>query len=231
MVFRRLHQPAAFLSGDALTSAMVGIGMNFAAPPALDVNIEDTLLAASLEGMERDDFRTLAVLTTWLGVHVAHVNADRLIKLVVAHPAQRLRAYWAAVAHWHSKDHRLARLAKAYRGPRMDLLAVGTDFQVQRAGEDPRFLGSPLRVPANVLRDRVADVLTPSQLAQRHPAYRYRVQMGPSYRADMWAVLEHAPDTSASDLARAAYGSFATAWNAKLAWAVLHPGHSSIQTS
>ena len=42
--------------------------------------------------------------------------------------------------------------------------------------------------------------------------YKYRVIMGPSYRADMWAQTELSPEISASELARSCYGSFATAW-------------------
>jgi hypothetical protein len=42
--------------------------------------------------------------------------------------------------------------------PRLDLIETGTEFQVNRHGEDPRFEGSAIRVAANVLRDRVADV-------------------------------------------------------------------------
>jgi hypothetical protein len=39
---------------------------------------------------------------------------------------------------------------------------------VTRYDEDPRFAGSALRVPANVLRDRAADVEEPAELARHH---------------------------------------------------------------
>jgi hypothetical protein len=185
-----------------------------------DPNIEDTLLFASVEGMERDDLRVLAVLITWFGVHAAHVNADRLTRLVAMQVSKRVRAFWSALARWRAADRRFARLARAYRGPRLDLLSTGTDFQVARHGEDPRFAGSKLRVPANVLRDRPADVLQPAELARTHAAYRWRVVIGPGYRADMWAALERKPDLSAAALARATYGSFATAWQARREFAV-----------
>jgi hypothetical protein len=100
-------------------------------------------------------------------------------------------------------------------GPRIDALATGTDFQVKRHGEDPRFAGSALRVPGNLLRDRSTDVLPPADLARRHRAYRCRLLMGPSYRADMWAELEADPTLSATALARSTYGSFATAWHVR----------------
>lgn len=215
MAHSRVATAKALAEGPALTAAMVGIGMLFAAKAAAEPNIEDTVLAASIEGVERDDLRVLAVLVTWLGAHHARINADRLIRGLQGQPSDRVRVFWAAVARWLQKDRRLARLEKLHRGPRVDLLRAGTDFQIARRGEDPRFAHGPLRVPAGVLRDRPADVLTPSALVKRHGTYRSRVLMGPSYRADMWALLDRDRSLSASELARKAYGSFATAWQVK----------------
>jgi hypothetical protein len=221
MPFRRAVVPVTPTGPDALTSAMAGIGMRFAASPAPDPNIEDTLLFASIEAMERHDLRVLAVLVTWFGVHAPWVNADRLTRIVAAHEPARVRALWSALARWQGKDRRFARLAGIHAGGRIDLLAVGTDFQVQRHGEDPRFEGSSLRVPARVLRDRAADVEQPAELSRRHRAYRCRVMIGPTYRADMWAALEGDPTLSAAVLARKVYGSFATAWRVRHDFAVL----------
>jgi len=209
------------LQGDELTAAMVGIGMNFGAEARPDANIEDTLLAASIEGFERDDLRVLAILVGWVGVHGAAINADRLIAIVDDQPSPRVCAFWSAIAHWRSKDRRFARLAKVYRGPPVDLLPVGTDFQISRAGEDSRVAGSALRVPGNVLRDRAADLRTPRELVRKHRAYRCRVMLGPSYRADMWAELESDPTISPAELACRTYGSFAAAWQAKQDFLVL----------
>lgn len=215
MGFRRTIAPAKLLQGDELTPALVGIGMNFAATARPNANIEDTLLAASLEGLERDDLRVLAILVSWLGVHGQAINADRLTAIVGEQPGVRVRAFWSAIAHWRSKDRRFARLAKLHSGPPVDLLPVGTEFQLKRAGEDSRFAGSTLRVPAKVLRDRTGDVLTPGELVRKHSAYRCRVLIGPSYRADMWAELEADSTLVPAELARRTYGSFATAWQAK----------------
>src|SRR5438445_7737916 len=101
--------------------------------------------------MESLDLRVLAVLVTWFGVHAPSVNADRLTRLVASQKSERVRALWSALARWQSKDRRFARLAKIYSGTRIDLLPTGTDFQVKRHGEDPRFERRPIRVPANVL--------------------------------------------------------------------------------
>jgi hypothetical protein len=210
--------------GDALTSEMTGIGMNFAATPTKDPNIEDVLISASVNGMEEDDLRTLAVLVTWIGIHNSWINADRLLRAVHSQPSTRVRAFWAAIGHWLGKDRRLARLTMVYQGPRLDLLPTGTDFQIRRRGEDPRFADSPLRVPGGVVRDRPADVLSPRELTKRHRTYRQRVLMGPSYRADMWAALESQPPLSGAALARHTYGSFATAWQVKHDWELLKAG-------
>jgi hypothetical protein len=192
---------------------MVGIGMNFAAPLAPEPNIEDTILFASIKGIERHDLRVLSVLVTWFGVHALWVNADRLTKLVATQDSLLVRAFWSALALWQKKDRRFARLAALGAVPRQDLMDAGTEFQVKRHGEDPRFEGSLIRIAANILRDRPSDVLQPEELARRHRTYRWRVIMGPSYRADMWAALEQNPALSTASLARRTYGSFATAWH------------------
>ena len=221
MSYKRKIMPVSFLRTDALTSAMVGIGMNFAAKSDRDVNIEDVLYFASIEGMEKDDLRTLAVLVAWFETHARWVNADRLYRLISNHDSDRVRAFWSAVAQWQEKDRRFARMGNLYTSPRMDLLKTVTDFLIGRHGEDDRFHDGPLRAPANVLRNRPADVLSPDELAKRNRAYRFRVMMGPTYRADMWAAMEADPSISVAELARRTYGSFATASQVKRDWKLL----------
>ncbi|MCX5743452.1 MAG: hypothetical protein NT062_13240 [Proteobacteria bacterium] len=214
MAFSRATSPEPTPAPDELTARMVGIGMNFAAESEVDADIESTLLHASVLGMDAGDLRVLAVLTTWLGTHHAHVNADRLVRLVSVHPSERVRAYWVAIATWLEKDRRLTRLAGAYEGAPIELLPTGTEFQVARRGEDERFTGSKLLVPKGTLRDRHDDVLSPEVLVRRHAGYRNRVLMGPSFRADVWTALQRAPGRSIADIARKASCSFATAWQA-----------------
>lgn len=221
MAFSRPTSPEATPAPDELTARMVGIGMNFAAKAEADADIERTLVHASGLGMDDGDLRVLAVLTTWLGVHHTHVNADRLVRLVGDHSSERVRAYWAAIATWLKKDRRLTRLAGAYEGAPLELLPTGTEFQVKRRGEDARFTDSKLRVPKGTLRDRHEDVLSPEVLVRRHPGYRNRVLMGPSFRADVWTELERAPDLSIADVARKASCSFATAWQAAQDYRIL----------
>jgi hypothetical protein len=222
MAFNRSLAPAAVPDSDALTSAMVAIGMRFAAHANdQQPNIEDTLLFAAIEAMERGDLRVLAVLVTWFGIHHPWVNVDRLTRLVADQPSRRVRALFAALARWQLQDRRYRRMSKIYRGPRIDVLAAGAPFQIRRHGEDPRFAGGPLRVPGNLLRDRASDVLAPPEVAKRHRAYHYRVLIGPSYRADAWAALEREPSLTPTELARLTYTSFATAWHVKRDFAIV----------
>ena len=150
------------------------------------------------------------------------------MRCVSEHPSQRVRAYWSAVATWLGKDRRLARLRKLYDGGTVDLLPVGTDFQITRRGEDERFSGSVLRVPAGTLRDREADVLTPAELARRHAGYRNRVRLGPTWRADVWTVLERAPHAPVAEIAKRAGCSFATAWQVVRDFSLLHPNDDAL---
>jgi len=212
MVFNRAPAVDPKPAPEELTASMAGIGLNFAAEPDVDADIERTVVHASASGMDDGDLRVLAVLTTWVGVHHTHVNADRLIRLVRARPSVRLRAYWAAVAMWLAKDRRFARLISVYAGAPIELLPTGTEFQIARRGEDKRFVGSALRVPSGTLRDRAEDVIPPAVLVRRHAGYRNRVRMGPTFRADVWTVLEMMPGLSVAEVARRASCSFATAW-------------------
>jgi len=231
MSYKRNIMPAVPLDPNSLTAAMTGIGMNFAAKPDLDAYIEDTLYSASLEGMEKDDLRVLAVLVTWLEEHHRWINADRLYRVVSQSGLERVRAFWSAVAQWQSKDRRFLRMTHLYAGPRIDLLRTGTDFLLGRHGEDVRFRGTPLRIPAKVLRGRQSDILSSAALAIRHRIYRYRIMMGPTYRADMWAQLEAAPSISVAELARRTYGSFATASQVKRDWTLLRSAPEALSPS
>lgn len=213
MAFKRILAPSTFATGLELTRDLVGIGFNLGGE-GQPANIEDTLVAASIEGLERDDLRVLSLLVDWLDAHLERVNADRLQRLVPQVAAERVQAFWSAVATWKHQDVRLRSLRRL-KGQSVELLRVGNAFQLARRGEDERFVGTRLKVPAGVLRHREHDVLSPAALAKRHPVYRERIRTGPSYRADAWAELEREPTLSAAALARRIYSSFAAAWEAR----------------
>ena len=109
--------PAPRPSSDVLTARMAGIGMNFATKSDHNADIEATLVDASSLGMDDGDLRVLSVVTTWVGVHHTHVNADRLIRLVKLHESHRVHAYWAAISSWLAKDRRFAHHQDLPPGP------------------------------------------------------------------------------------------------------------------
>ena len=218
MGFSRAVAPVGPPEADTLTEDMAGIGMNLGGRGNHRANIENTLFFASEEGMDRADLRVLSVLVTWLAIHGARVNVDRLAKLIEAGGSKRVRAFWAAVGRWLAKDRRYSRLIRLHTAKPLDLLDVGTEFQIRRHGEDRRFEGTALRVPGNVLRDRPADVMTPELLARQHRVYSWRIVIGPTFRADMWAEMEGTLGLKAAEIARRTYGSFATAWQVKRDW-------------
>lgn len=221
MSYSRAIIPQAYATKDVLTADMVGIGMLFAEHPSKNPNIENTLIGASLEGVDGRDYRTLSLLTDWLEIHSERINADRLTHLASNLESERVRCFWAAVATWLRKDRRFKKLQTAYRGPRLDLFEEGTEFHIKRSGENKRFVGTPLRIPDKTLRHRPSDILLPHVLAKHHATYRARLVIGPTYRADMWAIIESEPEISAYELARRSYGSFATAWQVKRDWNTL----------
>jgi hypothetical protein len=222
MAFKRADVLNKPLLGDSATAAYVTIGMGFdSLPSTFEPNIEDTLWAASCEGINGGDARILGLLVDWIAVHGRRINVDRLTRLANLEPSIRVQAFWAAVAQWRSKDARFARLRRLYTQAPMDYLPVGTSFGIERHGEDPRFVCTALRVPRGVLRERAHHITLPEQLARQHRGYRYRILMGPSYRADMWALLDRWPHLSCAELARRAYGSHGTAREVRRDWALL----------
>ncbi len=100
-----------------------------------------------------------------------------------------------------------------------------------RRGEDARFESGPRRTAARTLRDRDDDVMSPAELAARHRAYYWRVVIGPSYPADMWAALGHEPGITAAELARRTYGSFATAWHVRRDYELLERARHPTQAA
>lgn len=205
---------------EVLTARLVGIGALFAAEPARDADIEQTLVHASLAGMENGDLRTLAVLTTWLQVHHVRVNVQRLVRLLEAVPV-RTSAYWSAMGRVLGRDRRLSRLATEAPAERVDLVPATTEFLVRRRGEDERFEGTALRSAAGSLRDRVQDVMTEEQLVRHHRGYRNRVVLGATWRADVWSCLESTPHLTPADCARRVGCAFAVAWEAHRDWCLL----------
>lgn len=217
MSFSRSFLPQKFPQGDELTSHLIGIGIRLNGRAKRNGNIEDLLVASSLEGLAGDG-RLLSLLIDWIEIHSARINADRLVKMVIALKSkqdERFIIFWAAIAEWLANDIRFAKLRKLAPKTRFDFLEDRTDFLIQKNGEDPRFQNTCLRVPDKVFRHRLDDIMSPEELAKIHTAYRFRILLGPSYRADMWAELSQNPELTNAELARLCYGSYPTAFTVK----------------
>lgn len=214
MGFKRVLSPSEYPTGKELTKRCVAIGFRFAERPVKQQpNIEETLVAASIEGVS-GDYRMLSLLVDWFDLHSARINADHLFNLAKELKAPLVKKFWIACAHWKSQDSRFKRLRELDDGKRLHLIE-SDDFQLKRHGEDLRFKNTPLIVHAKVLRNRPTDIDSAEQIARQHRAFHYRILIGPSYRADLMALLERRPDLTAADLARSCYSSFSAAWQAK----------------
>lgn len=216
MAFKRVILPNDFASKHDLSKDMAGLGFLITAEGATNPNIENTLIAVAIEGLN-GDYRSLSLLVSWLSIHHQAINADRLFKMLSKLKTnKKLLCFWSAAAKHVLKDSRFKKMQRLYSGSRLEIAnRDATDFQITRVGEDPRFEKTKLRVPANLLRNRPQDIMEPAALAKTHLAYRYRIVIGPTYRADQWALLEKTKEISPSELARQSYSSFGSAWQAK----------------
>lgn len=198
----------------------IGLRTGSLARGAEPADIEVTLASAVVSAMPHD-YRLLGVIFAWLEVHHGRVNVPRLGRLLARMDASALvRAFWAAAGTWLGRtDARWRVLVRTYRGARLDLDdSEVTRVQLARVGLDPRFEGTALRVHAKLLRSRAADVDDAVQLASRHPGYLRRVQLGPTYRADVWAALDREPKASAADIARRVGCAYETARSVAEDW-------------
>lgn len=92
MGFSRKIIPAQYATRHQLTADLVGIGILLAEKPSEQPNIENTLIAASIEGIE-GDFRVLALLVDWIQMHHERIIANRLIKLVRQIKSKKFAAF------------------------------------------------------------------------------------------------------------------------------------------
>lgn len=205
-----------FLKGEDLTRSMVGIGMLFGAKPEKNPNIEDTIISASYQGIVSEDFRILSMLTKWLEQHFFIINASRLIKLIKEHEDNDIfLRYWISVSQWQAADNRFRSLRDLGKNKKKKEITKGSLFLSKKNGEDTRFKGTCLVVPKKMLDREDWLVLSPEKMTNYHLDYKWRLIIGPSFRADMWSQLERDNALTPSSLAKAAYGSYATAHRTK----------------
>jgi hypothetical protein len=212
MSFKRVSALSKYPTNNELTKNLIGIGFKIGGEKEQNPNIEDTIIAAAIEGI-RGDYRVLSLLSDWIELHQEIINIDRLVRALKEIQDKKVKAYFSAIGFFLKKDSRFKKLIPLYKG---EPLLLGLDssysFLIKRNKEDPRFIGSKLIVANGTLRKRPEDVLNPNELAKYHKDYYYRTLIGPSFRADMISLFLREKNLSPSELARKCYGSFATAW-------------------
>ena len=216
----------SLLQGSELNKALRSVGMRIGAEKASARRADlEVTLASAAEASLPHDYRLLSVLVTWLELHHGRLNVPRLLRTVRTTSNRPLvLAFWASVGTWLGRtDPRFRSLSRLYQGPVLDLDDPEvTALQLQRAGEDPRFRGTRLRVHAKLLRTRPADVDDPVQLAVRHPLYLRRVELGANYRADVWAALDQEPEATPAQIARQVGCAYETARAVAEDWKIAH---------
>lgn len=204
------------LSGEELTRSMIGIGILFGGEGTKNPNIENTIISASLHGIRNQDFRVLSMVTLWLEKHFFILNASRLIKLIEKCKEDKsFLRFWVAVSQWQAADNRFKGFREKYSFKRRKEISSGAKFLSEKNGYDLRFINTCLIVPKKMLEKKDWLVLDPKDMVNHHSDYRWRLIIGPSFRADMWSQLEQYREISASELAKNSYGSYATAHRSK----------------
>ena len=204
------------LEAKDLTQSMIGIGMLFGGAGFKNPNIENTILSATHHGIINQDYRVLAMATLWLEKHLFILNASRLLKLIEGYKDNtEFYRFWVAVAQWHGTDSRFKSLREKISLKSKQEISKGARFLAKRNGFDSRFKNTCLIVPKKMLVKKDWLVLSPQKMINHHLDYRWRLIIGPTFRADMWSQLEQNHSLAAATIAKKSYGSYATAYRAK----------------
>ena len=215
-------------TGKSLDSDLKAIGFNInSKKKSINPNIESAVISASIEAVNNKDNRIGGLLVDWITIHYLRVNVDRLTKFVFSLSDldyKSVKIFWCANAQrLVVKDQRFKRLSELYKGKRVDFadrfLKKGqrkvTKTIIEIKGADERFKRTCIRVPKGYFSERPYQIFPVSVIAKNHLPYRYRVMMGASYRADLWALLDSNPGISAYALGKKAHCSYRSAYIAK----------------
>ena len=214
--------------GSSLDNDLRAIGFNInCKKKSIDPNIEVSIVSASVEAVNNKDNRIGGLLVDWITAHYLRINADRLTKFVCRLSDSEykfVKIFWCANAQrLFMKDQRFKRLSELYKGRRINFAdrflknrkQKTTKLLIEIKGEDERFKKTCIRVPKGYFSERPNQIFPVSVVAKNHLPFRYRVMMGPSYRADLWALLDNAPSISAYALGKKAHCSYRAAYIAK----------------
>ena len=214
--------------GSSLDSDLRAIGFNIhCKKKSIDPNIEASIVSASVEAVNHQDNRIGGLLVDWITVHYLRINVDRLTKFVFNLSDSEykfVKIFWCANAQrLFVKDQRFKRLSGLHKGRRINFAdrffknrkQKTTKLLIEIKGEDERFKRTCIRIPKGYFSERPYQIFPVSVVAKNHLPFRYRIMMGPSYRADLWALLESDSNISAYALGKKAHCSYRTAYIAK----------------
>ena len=220
--------------GKSLDSDLRAIGFNLSSrKKSIDPNIEASVISASVEAVNNKDNRMGGLLVDWITAHSLRVNVDRLTKFVSSlseSDYKFVKIFWCANAQrLFAKDQRFKRLSELYKGIRINFAdrfsknkkQKVTKMLIEIKGEDERFKKTCIRVPKAYFSERPHQIFPVSLVAKNHLPYRYRLMMGSSYRADLWALLDSDPNISAYALGKKANCSYRAAYVAKRDYEIL----------
>ncbi len=215
-------------TGKSLDNDLRAIGFNLSGrKKSIDPNIESVIISASIEAVNNKDNRIGGLLVDWITVHYLRINVDRLTKFIFSlsdSDYKFVKIFWCANAQrLFIKDQRFKRLSELYKGRRINFadrfIRKGqkkmTKMLIEIKGEDERFKRTCIRVPKGHFSERPHQIFPVSVIAKNHLPYRYRVMMGSSYRADLWALLDNDSSISAYALGKKAHCSYRAAYMAK----------------
>ena len=215
-------------TGKSLDSDLRAIGFNLSGrKKPTDPNIESVIISASIEAVNNKDNRIGGLLVDWITIHYLRINVDKLTKFIFSLSDieyKFVKIFWCANAQrLFAKDQRFKRLSESYKGRRVNFAdrfikkgqRKSTKMLIEIKGEDERFKRTCIRVPKGYFSERPHQIFPVSVIAKNHLIYRYRVMMGPSYRADLWALLDNDPSISAYALGKKAHCSYRAAYMVK----------------
>jgi hypothetical protein len=209
--YHRRDAPKTIYTGEALTARLLGIGIRFSTEAIRDPNIEDVLISAAHGAVMDGEGRLWTTLLDWWSVHHPCVNADRLVRALKELDLKPLQAFFAGLAQSMEPQGRFHALASIYRGPRLVIFNEEYRYRLARDGEAERFQGTALAVPSSLYQESTRDVFSQKELCAWHANYRWRVMIGPTFRADLWVACERGFSRTAYALAQETYCSLGAA--------------------
>lgn len=217
MGFTRIFKRDDYLSGQELNKALVGLGFLLSSNSKKNMNIEHILISIVKEVFSDGlayDLRLLGLFVNWIEVHSSQINANRFIKLTYALKSPLAIKFLAGVFEY-VKDVRFKKFVAENSPKRRVHFLKNSNFLLKKNGEDKRFKGTRLIVHSKALPNRPELILSPELLSKKHLYYRYRVLLGPTYRADIIAHLTVDENLSPAELARCHFTNYQTSYRAK----------------